>query len=201
MRYRVFKERLDWDVPVHAGLERDEFDDMDPTYILAFNGDDVVGSWRLLPTTGPTMVGSVFSELLDGQRLPSRPDVWECSRFAVDCDRGRTDSLCSVSNITCQIFCGLIEFCISERVREIVSVYDIGIARMLPRIGCLPHWQGRFQRIGKSKAVAGRFYATPELLEVVQQRVGIEGPVLRSSRLPLAADPHLYQPMEVSHVQ
>jgi acyl homoserine lactone synthase len=34
LRYEVFRERLQWDVPCHDGRERDRFDALDPTYML-----------------------------------------------------------------------------------------------------------------------------------------------------------------------
>ena len=34
LRYRVFKERLGWDVQVSGGMEIDEFDTLHPAYLL-----------------------------------------------------------------------------------------------------------------------------------------------------------------------
>ena len=65
MRYRVFKERLSWKVEVKDGEERDRFDDLNPVYVIALDeAEKVVGSWRLVPTTGPYMLRDVFSDLL-----------------------------------------------------------------------------------------------------------------------------------------
>ena len=180
MRYRVFKERLGWDVPVEDGMERDEFDELDPIYVLAFDDDhELAGSWRLLPSTGPTMIGDAFPELLDGIPVPRSPEIWECSRFTVDCHSvGQKDSLCALNRVTSEIFCGLIEYCIAEQITEIVTVYDILIARILPRVGCVPYWQGKFHRVGCTKAVLGRFWASSETLASVRQRGGIQGSVL-----------------------
>src|SRR5690348_10357820 len=83
LRHEVFKERLDWEVGSRAGKERDVFDDLDPVYIVCEKDGDVLGSWRLLPTTGPYMLQDVFPELLHGQPAPNAPHVWEISRFAV----------------------------------------------------------------------------------------------------------------------
>ena len=130
MRYEVFKERLDWEVPAKNGIERDEFDDLSPTYFLAFDEEDesLVGLWRLLPTTGPTMIGTTFVQLLNGHPLPTRPDVWECSRLAIKFDSVELRSLHSLNRTTFEMFCALIEFCLSEGISEIVSVYDVIIA-------------------------------------------------------------------------
>lgn len=185
LRYRVFKERLNWNVRTEGGLERDEFDDLSPTYILALDDQGLVaGSWRLLPTTGPTMLADVFPQLLDGQPMPTASHIWECSRFALDATAGRRQCLASLNKLTAEMFCGLIEFCLVEDIREVITAYDILIARMLPRVGCLPKWQGQRHRIGNTIAVAGWFDATPELLDQVQRTTGITESVINPRHWP-----------------
>ena len=192
MRYEIFKERLDWEVPARNGMERDEFDDLSPTYFLAFDDDDdsLIGLWRLLPTTGPTMIGTTFAQLLDGHPLPSRPDFWEVSRLAIKVDSVELRSLRtlhSLNRTTFEMFCALIEFCLAEGIREVASVHDVVIARLLRRAGLIPYWQGNYHRIGKSRAVAGYFHATPELLDDVKHRGGIMSSVVQSSQWHLTA--------------
>ena len=183
MRYRVFKGRLDWDVTVEDGMERDQFDVLDPTYVLAFgDADRLVGSWRLLPTVGPTMLGDVFPELLDGEEMPCSPTIWETSRFVDDARSHGDGSLGSINHTTSEIFCGLIEHCIAEGIQEIVTVYDLLIARILPRVGCHPKWRGSVHRVGKTRALAGRFDADDEQLARIRAIGGIAESVL-SDRL------------------
>ena len=64
LRYRVFKERLGWDVSVVGDKEIDAFDGLGPTYLLVVTDSrKVVGSARLLPTNGPNMLADTFPEL------------------------------------------------------------------------------------------------------------------------------------------
>ena len=86
LRARVFKEKMGWDVQVTPdNLEIDQFDLPDTVYLLALNKDSrVIGTWRLLPTTGPTMIRDVWPQYLDSISMPTAPDVWEVSRFAID---------------------------------------------------------------------------------------------------------------------
>ena len=72
LRYRVFKERLGWDVEVSGDMEIDAFDASQPVYLLQ-KGDTerIQGCVRLLPTTGPTMLRDTFPALLDGQPAPA----------------------------------------------------------------------------------------------------------------------------------
>ena len=60
LRARVFRDRLKWNVEVVDGMERDRYDNEDPVYIISTdeNRKRVIGSLRLLPTTGPTLLSS-----------------------------------------------------------------------------------------------------------------------------------------------
>src|SRR3546814_13625445 len=70
----------------------------------------VVGTWRMLPTTGPYMLRDVFPQLLDGLPPPCGPRIWEGSRFAVDCDYdGSKTSLAALNRTTAEIFCAVVE--------------------------------------------------------------------------------------------
>lgn len=179
LRHRVFKERLGWSVTSVDGQERDEFDRLDPIYLLAMSdGGDVAGAWRMLPTTGPYMLRDVFPHLLEGRQAPTAGDLWEVSRFAVDCPDGADDSLATVNHITSELFCGLIEYCIGRGIREVVTVYDIRIARLLPRIGCRPKWRSGVHQIGNTRALAGFFDIGADVLEAVRAASGIGGSVI-----------------------
>ncbi len=128
LRHRVFKERLGWDVQSRNGMERDEFDDINPAYLLAFDREErLVGTWRMLPTTGPYMLRDVFSVLLGGMKAPRHPNICEGSRFAVDCDYLGKSGLAAPSHVTAEIFCAVVEYCIANGYSEIVTVYDARI--------------------------------------------------------------------------
>lgn len=180
LRHRVFKERLDWDVRTQNGMEIDSFDDLDPVYLMAFDQSErLVGTWRMLPTTGPYMLKDVFPVLLDDVPPPCHPQTWEGSRFAVDCEYMGKDSLAALSRVTSEIFCAVVEFCIAHKCDEVVTVYDARIGRLLPRLGCHPTWQSRKMRIGKTVTMAGRFDANSEVLRRMRKINGIQGSVIR----------------------
>ena len=79
-----FKTRLGWDVTVDAaGHEHDEYDDLNPLYVIWENADGSHGgSMRFLPTTGSVMVNDHFSDLLGGGAVSS-PVIWERTRFCL----------------------------------------------------------------------------------------------------------------------
>ncbi|NNH33090.1 GNAT family N-acetyltransferase [Rhizobium sp. SEMIA 4085] len=84
LRARVFRDRLNWDVEVRNGLETDEYDQLDPTYILAVSSAGAVaGCARLLPAMGPTMLANTFPQLLSSRSLEVHACMVESSRFCV----------------------------------------------------------------------------------------------------------------------
>ena len=68
MRYRVFKERLGWDVETAGDMEVDEFDALMPAYLLLRGYDGgLLGCVRFLPSDGPTDVEHRLSGALAGR--------------------------------------------------------------------------------------------------------------------------------------
>ncbi len=187
LRYRVFYERMGWDVSVDNGREIDKYDALSPYYFLALDERErVVGTWRLLPTTGPYMLPDVFGVLMDGEPVPRSARIWECSRFAVD-DRDGQRSPQAIHRITSELFCGLIEYCLEVGIEEVITVYDLRVARLLPRIGCQPTWKTAVKRIGVTAAMAGRFAINHNVLESCRRRNDITGSVLIRDQVPAIA--------------
>jgi N-acyl-L-homoserine lactone synthetase len=83
--------------------------------------------------------------------------------------------------VTQELFCGLIEFCLERDIRQVVTVYDIRIARLLPRVGCWPIWRTRAQRIGNTSALAGLFSTDRATLDEIRRRAGISGSVIAAA--------------------
>ncbi|WP_298935299.1 acyl-homoserine-lactone synthase [uncultured Ruegeria sp.] len=79
-----FKTRLGWDVNVNEkGEERDQYDDLNPLYVIWEEPDGSHGgSMRVLPTTGPVMVNEIFGHLTGGSPIRS-PLIWEVTRFCL----------------------------------------------------------------------------------------------------------------------
>ena len=79
-----FKQRLDWEVSVdEKGWEVDQYDAMNPLYIVWENADGTHGgSVRIMPTTGRIMTNEHFLDLTGGVKIQS-PFIWECTRFCL----------------------------------------------------------------------------------------------------------------------
>ena len=89
-RGSVFKEKLGWSLRTdEAGREMDEYDGLNPLYnIVTDEAGRHLGSTRLMPTTGRTMIADHFANLTDGVPICSAA-IWEVTRFFVSPSAGR----------------------------------------------------------------------------------------------------------------
>ncbi|MBB4368293.1 acyl homoserine lactone synthase [Bradyrhizobium sp. cir1] len=179
LRYRVFKERLQWDVQFNSGVEVDEYDALDPVYLIQrANGDRVQGCVRLLPSNGPTMIRDTFPTLLGGQPLPTNNSLWESSRFAVHVGDEPRSMMRGLTSATYELFAGMIEFGLSRRLVEIVTVTDTRMERILRRAGWPLRRAGEPIRLGRSDAIAGYLEVSRDALARVCDAGKVRSPVL-----------------------
>jgi acyl homoserine lactone synthase len=178
LRYRVFKERLEWEVACEDGKERDRFDDCDPVYLI-YRGETgaVEGCIRMLSTLGPNMLRDVFDVLLDGAPAPASPAIWESSRFSLDTDTAARSGagLCPATH---ELFAGMIEFGLAWGLKCIVTVTDARVERILRRAGWPLERIGTVHRLGNTTAVAGFLEVSHRALTAVREIGGLKGPVL-----------------------
>lgn len=184
LRFRVFKSRLDWEVTTSADMERDSYDDLGPVYLLQRNAaGDLTGCVRLLPTTGPTMLRDTFPVLLHGQPMPSDPAVWETSRFALDQRAVASVGAGGVATETYELFVGLLEFGLANSIREIVTVTDARMERILRRANWPLLRLGEPVQIGDTRALAGSVEISDDILRRLRSRGGFREPLLNSPTL------------------
>ena len=191
LRYRIFKERLGWDVQVSGDMEIDEFDACRPVYLLQRTEDSgVQGCVRLLPTTGPTMLRDTFPALLDGDAAPTSDSIWESSRFGVDLCTREAKTAGSIARATYELFAGMIEFGLMRQLTDIVTVTDARMERIL----CRARWPlrrlGSPRPIGKTIAVAGYLEVSRERLQCVREAGRLDGSVISSAGGRRERSPH-----------
>lgn len=129
-----FKTRLGWDVSVDTkGHERDEYDALNPLYVIWETEDGGHGgSTRFLPTTGPVMVNDHFSHLIDAPI--SSPLIWECTRFCMAPGQG--------GNVAAALMLGGGELMNGFGVKHFVGVFDARMVRIYKRVGSSPEVLG-----------------------------------------------------------
>lgn len=121
-RKQVFVDLLKWELPVLDNqFEVDQFDDAYARYLIVTDRDGRhLGSARLLPTTRPHILGSLFRDLCAGP-LPSGPNVLEITRFCL----GRNQTAAQ-RRVTRNL---LVSALVSDALTRGVSTYT-GVAEM-----------------------------------------------------------------------
>ncbi|SMX47351.1 acyl-homoserine-lactone synthase [Maliponia aquimaris] len=160
-----FKTRLGWEVSVDAdGHERDEYDGLNPLYVIWENEDGSHGgSMRLLPTVGRTMVNDHFVHLTDGVRIQS-PVIWECTRFCLarGAKPGVAAALMLAGGEVMQEF----------GVEHYIGVFDARMVRIYRRIGSSPEVLGS-QGEGRDQISVGLWEFTRDGQASVARSAGI----------------------------
>ncbi len=188
LRYRVFKQRLGWDVQASGDMEVDEFDALGPCYLLQRSADGTIaGCVRLLPSTGPTMLRDTFAVLLDGGAAPASQLIWESSRFGLDPDHSGPSASHGIAKATYELFAGMIEFGLSRGLTDIVTVTDVRMERILRRASWPLRRLGKPKAFGRSLAVAGYLEVSAGSLGRVRATGQLKGPALWSPVVALAA--------------
>ena len=180
-RKRLFKDRLNWDVTIDAqGREMDEYDRLDPLYVIAV--DDAghhQGSCRLLPTTGETMLRDHFTALFDGVVIES-PLIWECTRFCVDSEAGATLTPHGVQKHTTELFCGMVETGIESGIEQVVGVFDRRMIRIYSRSGWSPEVVGQSGE-GRDAVFLGIWDVDEPSVASIREAGGLVGSVLEKN--------------------
>ncbi len=130
-RAEQFSKRLGWDVSVNeAGEERDQYDELNPLYVIWEMADGRHGgSMRFMPTVGRTMVNEHFSHLTGGVTIES-PLIWECTRFCLSPSADRRASAA--------LALGAGELMAAYKLKHYVGVFDAKMQRIYRLMGLEP---------------------------------------------------------------
>lgn len=159
-----FKTRLGWDVKVDQdGYERDEYDDLNPLYVIWEEPDGSHGgSMRFLPTTGRTMVNEHFGDLISGPI--TSPLIWECTRFCLTRGAG--------GHVAAALMLGGGEIMQNFGIEHFVGVFDARMVRIYRMIGSSPEVLGS-AGTGRDQISVGLWHFDESAAAVVAQRAGV----------------------------
>ncbi len=180
LRARVFGDRLGWEVHIENGREFDQFDDLNPAYVVGLDEEGhVIACVRALQTTGPHMLSDVFHAILDGEPPLRSATIWESTRFCVDTERlGQAGRMAAVSRATCELMIGSLEFAKRSGITDIITVIDPVMNRVLKRSNCAPYdYLGRVTPMGKVSAMAALLDCTDARIGALRAFAGIQGDV------------------------
>jgi acyl homoserine lactone synthase len=195
LRRKVFHDRLSWAVQCDdAGRERDDFDELDPYYLIAYEPErpfQAIGCWRLLPSTGPYMLRDIFPVLLGGHLPPNDLRIWEISRFAMDA--AADGAAFGFSQLPADMLRALVRYAVSHDIDEVVGVTSVAVERMLWKLGFDVERFAPPQRIGRVMSVGFRLPMNAdvqlkvcgEYMEPMRDRMKVHATVARE--IPTAA--------------
>jgi|GEM_PF-696028 len=186
-RAKIFMEKMGWDVQVDQnGLETDQFDCPEAAYFLALDDQQqVIGTWRLVPTTLPTMIAEVWPQFLNSITIPSHPYIWEASRFAVSSPKGATrEGLAEVNRATQELFVALTEACMLCGISEVYTLYDERIGRLIRRLACDPYKVSADLPVDENLSRVGAFRTDAQMLQGIRAKCSEQFPAIQLKDLP-----------------
>lgn len=174
-RKKVFVDRLGWEVPVVEGeFEIDQFDTEDAVYLLATDAAGAqLGSCRLLPTTGPHLLGDVFPHLCE-RGVPRGEDVWEITRMCT------TEAAAGAPKpVRQRLMTAMVEFALLYGIKRFTLVSHLAYVSSILASGLDCEPLGLPQAHGDQMVGALVMNITPETLAFMRKLTGEARPVLR----------------------
>lgn len=136
-RKRVFVDLLRWDLRVISGeFEVDQFDTSDAIYLILTDRAGVhLASARLLPTTKPHILDSLFSHLCDGAP-PTGSTIYEITRFCLD----RSLKTVERREARNRLVSAIADYALEHGITEYTGVADMGWFQQILAFGwrCRP---------------------------------------------------------------
>jgi acyl homoserine lactone synthase len=170
-RHKVFVEGLGWRLPlVEAGYERDQFDRADTLYVVARDdAGQICGCARLLPTTKPYLLDSVFSELMGGSPCPHAAEIWELSRYATQATGMVSLTKEELRERFCALLKAVVEAALECGAERLITFTGVGVERIAKIIGIHVHRAAPPQLVDGKPIVAMWI----ELDEQTQKALGV----------------------------
>jgi len=146
-RKQIFVDLLKWDVPVLDGrYEVDQFDDEHANYlIVADTAGQHLGSARLLPTSRPHILDSLFPSLCAGEP-PRSSDCFEITRFCL----GRNQTARERLETRNRLVSALAQYALAHSISVYTGVAELSWLQQILAFG----W--RCRPLGLPKVIDGR---------------------------------------------
>ena len=176
-RKQVFVDRFGWRLPAKGSwLEVDQFDDDYAIYLLARSSEGRHrGSVRLLPSSRPHMLNTLFSHLCPAG-VPSGDDCWEISRLVTNPADATGTTVLKVHRL---LALALVEFALDNGISRYTLVAESHRVPALLSVG----WQvtplGLPTMVEGEQLQALQIDLEPDTLRDMRRRLRIERPVLR----------------------
>ena len=176
-RKRVFVDRFGWRLPAKGSwLEVDQFDNDYAVYLLARSEEGRhQGSVRLLPSSRPHMLDTLFSHLCPAG-VPGGDDVWEISRLVTNPSDASGTSVLKVHRL---LALALVEFAVENGIRAYTLVAETSRVPALLAIGWPVVPLGLPTMVHGELVQALQINLQPDTLDRMRERMRIAHSVLR----------------------
>ena len=115
-RHTVYVKERGWtELDRPDGRDIDQFDTIEAIHLLAIDQSRVVGGHRFNPTTGPTLLNTVFPQLA-ARALVADPEVYETTRIIVVEEQRGEQARPRVESL---FFDATLEYAVNARKRQI----------------------------------------------------------------------------------
>lgn len=186
LRKKVFSDRLNWDVNVSHGKERDRYDDLKPAYLIWCDGnyEKLYGVIRLMPTTGPTLLYDVFRSTFPDITCLQAPGIWEGTRMCTDEELLRVDMpMLDPARGFSLMLLALCEVAIEHGIHWMVSNYEPQMKRIYKRAGVNVQELGRADEFGKYPVCCGQFEVSEKVLRSMRGKLNITDPLYKPANV------------------
>lgn len=175
-RKRVFVDMRGWDVPVIDGqFEVDEFDSEHAVYLVSASAEgEHYGSIRLLPTTQPHLLGSVFPYLCNGPS-PVGADIWEITRGCISPRLRAAQRLRERNRLTT----AAVQFAVLSGITRFVCVADSGWLAQILSLGWTCEPLGEPRSIGGANTGALEIEISTQTIEQLRAAGNFEPVTLK----------------------
>jgi acyl-homoserine lactone synthase len=157
------------------GLERDQFDNQDATYILAIDEGQVVGGSRLVPTSRPHLLSEVFPYLASVRGLPRAADIYEWTRMFVI--KSRREGRTMGGQTRGMVICGVLEHCLDNGITGLTAVIEMFWLPLFHSMGWNLTPLGLPELINGEWSIAVKMAITEDTLASTRRFHGIGGRV------------------------
>ncbi|QQG28620.1 acyl-homoserine-lactone synthase [Pectobacterium carotovorum] len=133
LRKETFKDRLNWAVQCTDGMEFDQYDNNNTTYLFGIKDNTVICSLRFIETKYPNMITGTFFPYFKEVNIPEG-NYLESSRFFVDKSRAK-DILGNEYPISSMLFLSMINYSRDKGYEGIYTIVSHPMLTILKRSG------------------------------------------------------------------
>lgn len=187
LRKKVFADRLGWNVCVSGALERDRYDDLNPSYLIWCDESraQLYGSVRLMPTTGPTLLYDVFRNTFPDACDLVAPGIWEGTRMCIDEEAINSDFRdMRPEQAIVMLLLALCEVALDNGIETLISNYEPQMRHIYKLAGAQFDELGRAHGYGRFPVCCGAFEVSSRVLTQMRRKIKISEPLYMRAPYP-----------------